>query len=59
MNNRQFVEMLYPLYMDRKADLDGLKYWMTALDSGMTRRQVSDCFADSPEFQQIISGYGL
>lgn len=60
LNNRQFVEMLYPLYMDREADLEGLNYWTNQLNSLlMTRRQVSDCFADSPEFQQIIAAYGL
>ena len=46
--------------MDREADLEGLNYWTNQLNSLlMTRRQVSDCFADSPEFQQIIAAYGL
>ena len=59
LSDRAFIEMLYHLYMDRDADAGGLNYYLTEMQKGRTREQVEVNFANSPEFQQIVSDYGL
>ena len=59
LSDENFVRMLYNLYMGRTADQGGLNYWTGQLRNGMTRQQVANSFADSPEFRNIVAGYGL
>lgn len=59
LNDTNFVDMLYGVCLDRKADSQGLQYWTTNLHKGMSRETVFWGFANSPEFQKIIRGYGL
>ena len=59
LSDRAYIEMLYHLYMDRDADAGGLNYYLTEMQKGRTREQVEVNFANSPEFQQIVSDYGL
>ena len=59
LNNREFVEMLYRLYMGREADQGGLNYWLGQMNKGMSRQKVANSFADSQEFKNIVKSYGL
>ena len=59
LDNQAFLTMLYHLYMDREPDEIGLNNWMNELNRGMTREQVVNGFAESPEFRMIVASYGL
>jgi hypothetical protein len=58
-SNADFVEMLYGLCLGRNSDAAGKANWVAALDSGASRESVFWGFANSPEFANIISSYGL
>ena len=55
----QFVEVLYKLYLDRDSDASGKTYWLNELSNGKTRQQVSDGFAQSEEFTNLLKTYGI
>ena len=59
LNDRDFVDMLYHLYMDRDPDEGGLQYWVSELNAGTPREEAAAGFADSPEFREIVKSYGL
>ena len=59
LSDADFVKMLYRLYMGRNYDTKGLNSWLDHLANGMTRQDVANYFADSPEFQEIVKSYGL
>ncbi len=54
-----FVTDLYAVFMNREADADGLSFWVSCLEVGMTRDDVLSEFAKSAEFKMIAAGYGL
>ncbi|MEG2435898.1 MAG: DUF4214 domain-containing protein, partial [Ruthenibacterium sp.] len=59
-NNTDYVKQLYRALMGREFDQQGLTAWVKTLDTGtMTREQVFNGFADSPEFAAIIRSFGL
>jgi hypothetical protein len=47
--NTQFVTQLYANILDRSPDAAGLNYWMTELNSGLSRQTALVGFADSTE----------
>ena len=59
LNDRDFLDMLYHLYMDRDPDAGGLQYWISELNAGMPRTEVAAEFAQSDEFKAIVASYGL
>ena len=60
LSDKEFVEMLYNLYMGRSSDDAGMSFWLGNLSTKtMTRERVSAEFAASPEFSQIVASYGL
>ena len=59
LSDSQYVEVLYQTFMDRQSDEDGKGYWLKALDAGVTRVGVYKGFAESQEFGNICSGYGI
>ena len=59
LSNRDFMEMLYHLYMGRDPDKAGLNNWVAAMDSGMSREQIVESFSQSQEFRNIVFSYGL
>ena len=57
-----YVIVLYRLYMgeDREIDEEGFRYWTDQLFyHTLTRDDVANSFAASPEFQAIVESYGL
>lgn len=57
LNNEDFVQVLYKLYLDRGADPEGLQSWVSLLNEGKTRQEVNDGFADSAEFGLITASF--
>jgi Ca2+-binding RTX toxin-like protein len=47
--NTVFVESLYTQLLDRASDVPGLEFWVSALDSGVSREAVAVGFAASQE----------
>lgn len=59
LSDKEYVQILYRTFMDREAESEGLSYWLQALQSGQSRLQVFNGFADSSEFARICASYGL
>ena len=59
VSNRDFVRRLYLTFMDREPDESGYNAWVTQLDSGVSREEVFNGFALSPEFSRICADYGI
>lgn len=59
LNNTEFVTLLYQVMMNREPDSGGLADWVNQLENGASREHVYNGFADSVEFGQIVSSYGL
>lgn len=50
LNNTQFVTLLYNNALNRTPDSEGLNYWVTQLNSGVSRADVVDGFSESSEY---------
>jgi hypothetical protein len=60
LSNADYVEMLYRGCFDRDSDAAGKADWVSGLDSGaLTREEVFYGFANSQEFANMVSSYGL
>jgi uncharacterized delta-60 repeat protein len=51
----QFLDDLYETFFARPGDSDGLAYWQSQLDAGLTREMVLTSFLFSPEFMQMTA----
>jgi hypothetical protein len=49
---------LYKAALDRTPDAEGLGFWISALDNGISLQTVSQSFVDSPEFRANFYGDG-
>lgn len=56
---KEFIGMLYKVFMGREADDGGMKYWLDAMKKGMTREEVFKFFVESPEYTEICDNYGI
>ncbi len=54
MDDKEFIELLYLILLDRSADENGLKHWLSEIERGKSRRDIIDCFISSQEFNQKI-----
>ena len=59
LSDREYVKVLYRVFMDREADSAGLESWVKVLTNGKSREHVFSGFADSNEFKKICDGYGI
>ncbi len=59
MSNKDFVKVLYNLYLDRNPDAAGESTWVAALEGGQTRQDVARGFSRSDEFKVILSRFNL
>ena len=57
--NTDYVKQLYRAFMGREYDDGGLSYWVSGLESGKTREEVFNGFAQSAEFSNLCAGYGI
>ena len=54
-----FIKICYRTFLGREAESNGLKYYIDQLNSGVSRDTVLQCFANSPEFTNIMAQYGI
>ncbi|MBQ2183657.1 MAG: DUF4214 domain-containing protein [Lachnospiraceae bacterium] len=59
LTDEGYVEVLYRVFMGREYDDAGKTYWLLRLKYGMTRDEVFEGFAMSPEFGRICESYGI
>ena len=59
LSDKEFVELLYRVMMDREYDEGGREYWVGRLEAGVSREGVYKGFAESAEFTQICGAYGI
>ncbi|MCR4999172.1 MAG: DUF4214 domain-containing protein [Lachnospiraceae bacterium] len=58
-DNGAFVTDMYTLFLGRTPDETGFNDWKGQLDSGVSREAVFAGFANSVEFFEICTGYGV
>lgn len=59
LSDEEFVRVLYRGIFDREADALGLKDWLNRLSQGQSRNNIFEGFANSDEFHQLITSFGL
>ena len=59
VSDTEYITILYRTFLDREPDSAGLNAWQAVLDSGLSRMHVFKGFAESDEFTQICSAYGI
>ena len=59
LNNVEYVKVLYLTFLDRRYDEAGLKDWVNRLNRGESRESVAWGFANSQEFNNLMTSYGL
>lgn len=57
--NEEYVSYMYSAFFGREAEKDGLDYWVTSLNDGMTRDDVFSGFTNSKEFGDLCDSYGV
>ena len=50
---------MYKTFMGRDPDDEGLNYWLTNMNNGMTKDQVFNSFVQSQEFTEICASYAI
>lgn len=58
-SNEQYIRLMYAAFFGREADQGGLNDWLSRMNTGMTREQLFAGFANSVEFYNLCSGYGI
>lgn len=56
---KEYLTMLYKVFMGRTPDNGGMEYWLNNMKNGMTREEVFKGFVESPEYTQICADYGI
>lgn len=59
LNDAEFVETLYKVFLDRSSDEAGKAYWLDLMNSGVGREGVFNGFTKSEEFAKICDSYGI
>ena len=59
LTDQEFVTLLYSVFFDRKPDDGGLKTWLSAMETGASRKYVFAGFANSQEWKNLCAGYGI
>ncbi|MFA5014518.1 MAG: DUF4214 domain-containing protein [Actinomycetota bacterium] len=54
-DNKDFIEFLYLVLLDREPDEKGLYHWISEIENGRTRKEIINFFLNSPEFIQNIN----
>ncbi|MCQ2534704.1 MAG: DUF4214 domain-containing protein [Clostridia bacterium] len=57
--DKEFVTDMYAMYFGREADTAGFNYWVSLLESGLTREDIMAGFANSEEFYNLCNKYGV
>lgn len=57
--NTDYVKQLYRAFMGREYDEGGLAHWLNLMQSGVTREEVFNGFAQSTEFSNLCAEYRI
>lgn len=58
-DDRTYCTKMYNMLLGREPDSAGLEYWVTRLGNGENREEVFAGFANSVEFYDLCSSYGI
>lgn len=58
-SNTEFVTDLYTMFMGRTPDQDGYNYWCGQMEAGKSRKDIFTGFANSKEFYETCTNYGV
>lgn len=58
-SNEQYLNDLYQMFFDREPDEGGYRFWMDKMNAGAGREEVFAGFANSDEFFDLCSSYGV
>jgi len=58
-SNEDYLTVLYFAFFDRDPDSAGYNYWMSQLNSGVSRQDVLDGFIYAQEFYNLCYNYGI
>ena len=59
LSDKDFVTLLYTVFFNRTPDATGLSYWLSALETGASRKYVFAGFANSQEWKTLCGTYGI
>lgn len=59
LSDSEFISVLYRTFLNREPDSEGLSNWLTELAEGMSKDYVLHGFAESQEFTDLCSQYGM
>ena len=59
LSNREYVQRIYKVMLNRRPDSGGLNYWAGRLDKGESPAVVIAGFINSTEFTRICDDYGI
>lgn len=58
-SNEDYLTVLYLAFFDRNPDAGGFDYWLSQLNSGMSRQDVLDGFIYAQEFYNLCFSFGI
>ncbi len=58
-SDKDYVEMLYKVFLNRASDASGKAYWVDCLSQGLSREYVFRGFVQSQEYSAICASYGI
>ncbi len=59
VKNEDIVTMLYRTFLNREPDKEGLRYWVSRVENGLSKKDLIAGFAYSKEFSKIALEYGV
>ena len=59
LSDKEFISCCYRTLLNREADAQGLKDWVSVLNSGESRDFVLNGFIGSAEYGKLCSVYGI
>lgn len=59
LTNLEFVTLLYNVFFDREPDEGGMQTWLSALETGASRKYVFSGFANSQEWKNLCAVYKI
>lgn len=58
-SDETYIKVLYSTFLGRTFDKQGLQYYLNRLKNGVSREDILKGFSGSPEFAEIMRGFGL
>jgi len=59
LTNSDFITLMYNTFFDRAPDAGGMAYWMSALETGASRKYVFAGFANSLEWKSLCGTFSI